>query len=132
MGCIIISAEKSPVTENEAKVLGIDEYLVKPFIIEELESAINHIMETLPKTDKQASQPSQSQKIRISALEKTAIEYMREGRTDSEATQVFEKLAEDPNCDTRWLEALAMIYAVQQEWGKLKSISVRLEQKKNK
>ncbi|MBI3170234.1 MAG: hypothetical protein HYZ22_17255, partial [Chloroflexi bacterium] len=50
--------------------------------------------------------------------------------TDEEATHIFERLAEDPQCDVRWLEALAMIYAVQQEWGKLKAVSVRLEQRK--
>jgi len=130
MGCIIMSGEKSPVTENEAKALGIQHYLSKPFIIEELESAIQNITESLPKINKETLQTSQTQKIRINALEQTAIGYMREGRTDPEATQVYEKLAENPACDVRWLEALAMIYAVQQEWGKLKSISVRLEEKK--
>ncbi|MCC7117151.1 MAG: response regulator [Anaerolineales bacterium] len=127
-GCILISGEKSPVTESAAQALGIRHYLAKPFIIEELEAAIQDLAQKMPA---QASPPTtQSQKIRINALEQTAFAYMREGRTDAEATQVFEKLAENPACETRWLEALAMIYAIQQEWGKLKSISVRLEQKK--
>lgn len=130
-GCILISGEKSPVTESEANAIGIHEYLVKPFIIEELEEAIRHVSESLGETRREMAQSYQGNKSISVSLEQTANEYLKEGRTDEQATLIFEQLAENPQCDVRWLEALAMIYAVQQEWGKLKSISVRLEQKKN-
>lgn len=129
-GCILISGEKSPVTVSAAEAIGIQEYLVKPFIIEELESAIRRVGESLRETRKEIAQSYQVDTSVTSSLEETASEYLKEGRTDEEATQIFERLAEDPECDARWLEALAMIYAVQQEWGKLKAISVRLEQRK--
>jgi hypothetical protein len=32
----------------------------------------------------------------------------------------------------RWLETLAMIYAIRQEWGKLKALAVRLEEETKK
>lgn len=129
-GCILISGEKSPVTASAANALGIHEYLVKPFIIEELESAIRRVGESLRETRKEIAQSYQMDTTHDASLEETAREYLKEGRTDEEATKLFERLAEDPQCDVRWLEALAMIYAVQQEWGKLNAVSVRLEQRK--
>ena len=129
-GCIIISGEKTEAAEEQASAIGVHEFLVKPFIIEELEAAIQHVSENLRETRQRIAQENQVDAKHTSSLDQIADEYLKEGRTDETATQVFEQLAENPDCDTRWLEALAMIYAMQQEWGKLKSISVRLEQKK--
>ena len=43
------------------------------------------------------------------------------------ADEIFERLAEYPQCDTRWLETLAMMYAIRREWSKLKALAERLE-----
>src|SRR6266540_7428916 len=40
IGCIIISAEKDTTTLRTAMSIGVQEYLIKPFTIEELETAI--------------------------------------------------------------------------------------------
>ncbi|MBC7878898.1 MAG: response regulator [Anaerolineales bacterium] len=134
-GCIIISAENDPATVKAATSIGIQEYLVKPFIIEELEAAIKHVSELLLETRKKIAKSNQvktNHPAPTLPLEQLANEYLKEGRTDDQATQVFERLAQNPQCDIRWLETLAMMYAIRREWGKLKSLAARLEQGKNK
>src|SRR5574339_110625 len=39
-GCIIISAEKDTTTLRTAMSIGVQEYLIKPYTVDELESAI--------------------------------------------------------------------------------------------
>ena len=43
IGCIIISAEKDTTTLRTAMSIGVQEYLIKPFTIEELETAIARV-----------------------------------------------------------------------------------------
>jgi YesN/AraC family two-component response regulator len=126
-GCIIISAESNPATVSKAMSIGIQEYLVKPFLIEELETAINHASKQLQETRRRIVQLNQSNTNYVAYLEQLASEYLKEGRTDDEATKIFERLAENPQCNLRWLETLAMMYAIQREWGKLKVLAARLE-----
>jgi len=108
--------------------IGIQEYLVKPFLTEELETAIKHVSEQLKETRQKIVRFNQSNTNYLAYLEQLANEYLKEGRTDDEATQIFERLAENPQCEVRWLETLAMIYAIQREWSKLKTLAARLEQ----
>lgn len=126
-GGIFISGEDTPINVQTAKALGAHEFLVKPFILEELEKAIQTVSERLKEARQKNNQKSASKTI---SLEEIAQKFLEEGRVDSESTQLFEKLAQNPNCKLRWLEALAMIYAVQQEWGKLKSLAERIEKQK--
>jgi len=130
IGGIFISGEKSPVTVQAAQALGAHEFLVKPFILEELEEAIKNVQERINETRKKNAQSNQTNANKTVSLEELAKKYLEEGRTDSESTKVFERLTQNPNCDLRWLETLAMIYAVQQEWGKLKLIAERIEKQK--
>src|SRR5512132_3714473 len=44
-GCIIISAEKDTTTLRIAMSVGVQEYLIKPFTGDELETAIGHVSE---------------------------------------------------------------------------------------
>lgn len=131
-GCIVISAENDPATVNAAMSIGIKEYLVKPFTIEELETAIKRVNEYLLEIRKKVVQPNPAKINSVAELEKLANEYLKEGRTDDQATQVFERLAKNPQCAMRWVETLAMIYAIRRDWGKLKFLAARLEQKPNK
>jgi YesN/AraC family two-component response regulator len=128
-GCIIISAENNPATVKKAMSIGIQEYLVKPFLTEELETAIKHVSEQLKETRQKIVRFNQANTNYLAYLEQLASEYLKEGRTDYEATQIFERLAENPQCEVRWLETLAMIYAIQRQWGKLKTLAARLEHK---
>ena len=131
-GCIIISAESDPVTVMAATSIGIREYLIKPFTTEELESAIKRVTILMWETRQKIAKSHHENLNNIVYLKQLANEYLKEGRTDDDAIQIFERLAADPQCDVRWLESLAMIYAVRWEWSKLKSLAARLEQKKGR
>ena len=61
-------------------------------------------------------------------LKQLANEYSKEKRTDDKAMEVFEQVI-NPNCELRWLQTLAMIYIVRQQWGKLKHLAEQLEQR---
>jgi YesN/AraC family two-component response regulator len=130
--CIIISAEDSPVVKDAAAAIGVQEYLVKPFFVEDMEAAFNRIVERMRKT-RQTRAAAAMQDVNSEAyLEALGHEYLKDGRIDDQATQVFERLAMNPQCALRWLETLAMIYAIRQEWAKLKPLAARLEEETKK
>lgn len=128
-GCIFISGEKDEVTVQKAAAIGANAFLAKPFTIEEIEDAIKNVVENI-RLKRQKMAQSNQVNVKTVSLEELANEYLKEGRTDSQSTQLFERLAQNPKCDIRWLEALAMIYAVQGEWGKLKVLAERIERQK--
>ena len=125
--CVIISAENSPATLDAAASIGIQEYLVKPFFLDDLEAAIKRIAARMKESRLMRAPTKPQNEINDAYLETLGNEYLKEGRTDDQATQVFERLAMNPQCALRWLETLAMIYAIRQEWGKLKALAARLE-----
>jgi lipopolysaccharide biosynthesis regulator YciM len=65
-------------------------------------------------------------------LKKLAEEYSKSRRMDDEAMGVFEQLADNPECEMRWLRTLAMLYILREEWGKLKILAARLEKQTKK
>jgi YesN/AraC family two-component response regulator len=126
-GCIIISAENDSDTLRTAMSVGVHEYLVKPFIIEELEKAIQRVNTRLSESRQKTVRASELQQKTEVYLEQLADEYVKARRTDDQAMQLFEQLAENPECKGQWLKTLALIYAIRQEWGKLKGLAARLE-----
>jgi len=131
-GCIIISAENDPTTLRTAMSIGVHEYLIKPFLIEELETALEHVKARLTENRQKTGRTDELQKKTEAYLEQLADEYTKARRTDDQALQLFEQLAENPQCKLQWLKTLALIYAIRQEWGKLKILSTRLEQQTKK
>lgn len=131
IGCIVISAENDTATLQAAKSIGIQEYLIKPFIIQELETAVEHVSEYIKEARQKFGQSEQINRQSTNYLEQLANEHMKAKRTDDEAVHVFEQLTENPNCSERWLKALTMIYVIRQEWGKLKLTAARLEEQTN-
>ncbi|MCI0553055.1 MAG: response regulator [Anaerolineae bacterium] len=131
-GCIIISAEKDTMTLRTAISLGVQEYLIKPFTIDELEVAIARVNDKVEETRVKLAQVNDLKKKKEDYLKQLATEYSKARRTDEKAMEVFEQLADYPNCEARWLQTLAMIYVVRQEWGRLKILSTKLEQRNKK
>lgn len=131
-GCIIISAEKDSVTFRTAISSGVQEYLVKPFTVEELEGAIGRVRRLVDEQRTKLAQEAQLRKQRETYLLQLAAEYSKSRRTDEKAMEVFEQLAQNPNCELRWLQTLAMIYVVRQEWGRMKLLATKLEQRTKK
>jgi len=128
-GCIIISAEKDPTTFRNAISVGVQEYLVKPFTVDELEEAVGRMRGRVEEQRARILQDTQLRKQREAYLLQLATEYAKTHRTDDQAMQVFEQLAENPNCEGRWLQTLAMIYVVRQKWSKLKVLAEKIEQR---
>jgi YesN/AraC family two-component response regulator len=126
-GCIIISAQTDLQTLNAAITLGVQEYLGKPFSIEELNDAINRVGKLVIKNRPKLEHASHLRKQSENSLEQLANEYAKAKRTDDQALSIFEQLAENQNCELRWLRTLAMLYIIRQEWGKLKALAARLE-----
>jgi YesN/AraC family two-component response regulator len=128
-GCIIISAEKDTSTFRTAISVGVQEYLVKPFTIDELEEAIARMRERVAEQRAKRQQDSQLRKQREAYLLQLATEYAKAHRTDEQAMQVFEQLALNPQCEMRWLQNLAMIYVVRQQWSRLKGLAETIEKR---
>ena len=128
-GCIIISAEKDTSTLRTAMSIGVQEYLIKPFTVEELEVAVVRVHERVEQIQRKLEQDTQVRKQRETFLIQLATEYVKSHRTDDKAMQVFEYLAENPKCEIRWLQNLAMIYIVRQKWGKLKILAEKIEKR---
>jgi pilus assembly protein CpaE len=125
--CIVVSAENDATTLNAAEFLGVQAYLTKPFVLEELETAITHVTARLGELRSQRTQPNY-----IVELERRASESIKARRTDDQTVQVFEHLAENPRCNLYWLKNLVMVYAIRQDWGKLKTLAERLERETKK
>jgi YesN/AraC family two-component response regulator len=132
IGCIIISAEKDTTTLRTAISSGVQEYLIKPFTIEELETAIARVVPRVQETRRKMIQAEQLRRRNEAYLQQLASEYARTRRTDDQAIEVFERLADDPQCEARWLQNLAMIYVVRQMWGRLKILAEKVEQRVKK
>jgi len=128
-GCVIISAEKDTTTLRTAMSIGVQEYLIKPFTVEELEVAVARVHERVIQTRNKIAQDTQVRKQREVYLAQLAAEYAKTRRTDDKAIEVFEQLVENPQCDMRWLQNLAMIYIVRQKWGRLKVLAGKIEQR---
>jgi len=126
-GCIIISAEKDSSTFRSAISVGVQEYLIKPFTGDELEEAIGRVRVRVEQARQKLVQDTQVRKQREAYLVQLAIEYSKSRRTDENAMEVFEQLAENPRCEPRWLQTLAMIYVVRREWGRLKVLAEKLD-----
>jgi YesN/AraC family two-component response regulator len=132
IGCIIISAEKDTTTLRNAMSIGVQEYLIKPFTIEELETAIARVYPHVLEVRRKLVQAEQLRRKNEAYLQQLANEYVKTRRTDNQAIEVFEQLAKNPQCEPRWLQNLAMIYVVRQMWGRLRMLSEMVEQRTKK
>jgi YesN/AraC family two-component response regulator len=131
-GCIILSAEKDAATFRTAIAVGVQEYLIKPFTVDELEEAIARMRVRVDQQRIKLAQDLQMRKQREAYLIQLAGEYAKARRTDEKAMEVFEHLAQNPECEMRWLQTLAMIYVVRNEWGRMKVLAAKLEQRTKK
>lgn len=127
MACIIISAERDTRTLQEAMAVGARGYLTKPFTSDQLVETFQRVADSVRANRGHAVQIEELQQQRDTYLMELANEYVRTRRMDDKALKVFEAVAANPNSDARWLMALAMIYVLRQEWGKLKLLAERLE-----
>jgi YesN/AraC family two-component response regulator len=112
--------------------MGVQEYLIKPFTVDELETGITRVYRRVEETRQKLAQAELLRKRNEAYLAQLANEYAKTRRTDDKAIEVFERLAENPQCEARWLQNLAMIYVVRQMWGKLKILADKVEHRTKK
>jgi len=127
ISCIVMSAERDRVYLQRAISAGARGYLIKPFTSDALVSELQRVIKIVEANRKQVARVDQVRQQRDSYLIELATAYRKTRRTDDKAIAVYEELANDPNCDMRWLTTLAMIYVIRQMWGKLKVLAERLE-----
>ena len=127
LACIIISAERDSNTLRNAMSLGAREYLIKPFTVDELNIAVHRVSKIVKDDRLRNAQADRLRKQREAYLKRLAHEYARSRRTDDQALEVFEHLARSPQCETRWLMNLAMLYVIRKKWGKLRVLAARME-----
>ena len=127
MACIIISAERNNQKMRQAMSIGVREYLIKPFTVDELNITVRQVIRTVMSKRKKAAKVTQVRTQSEVHLKQLAQEYAKLQRSDDQALEVFERLAANPECELRWLKILAMIYVIRQKWGKLKTLAERLE-----
>lgn len=128
LACIIISAERDSQTLRNAMSLGAREYLIKPFTVDELNIAVHRVSKIVKDDRLRNAQADRLRKQREAYLKRLAHEYARSRRTDDQALEVFEHLARNPQCESRWLMNLAMLYVIRKKWGKLRVLAARMEQ----
>lgn len=131
-GCIIITADRDTTPLGMAMSLGAQEFLLKPFSIEELNEAVDRVAVMVEKSRQKLVEAGKIYQKSEGYLKQLANEYAKSKRTDDEALGVFEQLADNPECELHWLRTLAMLYIIRQEWGKLKALSARLEKRAKK
>ena len=127
ISCIVMSAERDRVYLQRAISVGARGYLIKPFTSDALVGELQRVIKIVEANRKQVARVDQVRQQRDSYLIELATTYRKTRRTDDKAIAVYEELANDPDCDKRWLTTLAMIYVIRQMWGKLKVLAERLE-----
>lgn len=128
IGCIITSAERNPNAFREAMSMGIREYLIKPFTVDELEAAVERVYMRMEETIQINFQADQLRKKNEEYLKQLGNEYIKSKRMDDQAIKVFEQLVDSPNCESRWLQTLAIIYVLRMKWDRLKLLIQKIEQ----
>ncbi|MBI5351882.1 MAG: response regulator [Chloroflexi bacterium] len=119
-GCIITSAERDPNAFREAMSMGVREYLIKPFTIDELEAAVERVAKQMEESIQMNAEAERLRKNNEDYLKQLGNEYIKTKRTDDQAVEVFEQLVNFPNCEQRWIQTLAIIYVLRQKWDRLK------------
>ncbi len=120
IGCIIISAERNPNAFREAMSIGIREYLIKPFTVDELEAAVERVHKRMAESIQVNAQTDQLRQKNEEYLKQLGNEYIKSKRTDDQAIAVFEQLVDSPNCEQRWIQTLSIIYVLRMKWDRLK------------
>lgn len=126
IACIFVSAERDKQSLRDAMSVGAREYITKPFTIHDLNNAVDKVGKIVRERKKVAADAERMQRQHKTYLKSLAREYKKSRRTDDQAVEVFEQLAEDTDCKMHWLRTLAMIYVIRKEWEKLETLANRL------
>jgi YesN/AraC family two-component response regulator len=127
--CVIMSAERDSETLRAAMTSGARGYLIKPFTTDQLIEVMDRVIKLIWRDRKRLVQTAELRQQRDDFLKELAREYVKNRRTDDRARDVLEQLAANPECESRWLVSLATVYLIRREWGRLKELAGRMEQR---
>lgn len=128
--CIIVSAEQDAVTIKQAVDAGVAAFLIRPFTGEQVLAIIERSRKVMLAARAKAGASHLVQPERLELLEQTAGALVKARRTDKAAVSILEALAAMPDCPSRWLTHLAIVYALRGDWRKLRRLSAYLEQRR--
>jgi YesN/AraC family two-component response regulator len=125
--CMICSSEKDSETLRTAMALGVREYLIKPFTIDELVDAVHRVAAQAIER-KHTADASRTAEVE---LEKKLIQltqaYLKMGRMDDEAAKVYVEWLTRPVVDPNLMVRLAEVFFARRDWHNLKLVCERME-----
>ncbi len=131
--CMAMSYDGDRENLRQAMAAGAREYLIKPFNTDELLNAVrrvaaSHTSEPASKLSPPAApaDPAAAQQ-REQEFIQTAVAYLREGRTDPDASRAYADLVKLRNLDAPTLIRLSEIFLARRDWTTLRLICERLE-----
>jgi DNA-binding NarL/FixJ family response regulator len=129
--CMAMSYDSEHEALRQAMAAGAREYLVKPFEPDELVHALRRLVPrraTSPLAPGRAADAAETAaRQRQAEAIRTAVEYLRTGRADPEATRVYDELVRLPGLDASTLTRLAEIFLARRDWRTLRLLAERLE-----
>ncbi len=127
--CIAMSYDGERHMLRQAMAAGAREYLIKPFSGDELVSAVRRVAGRPldPPARVGRSTTPLGDRARQQDLVTKAIGYLRAGRSDGEAAEVYAELVRLPNLDMNTLTRLAEIFLGRRDWATLRLLAERLE-----
>ena len=125
--CMVVSSEKDSETLRTAMALGVREYLIKPFTIDELVGAVHRVAAQAVER-KHSAEASHTAEVE---LEKKLIQltqaYLKMGRMDDEAAKVYAEWLTRPVVDPNLMVRLAEVFFARRDWHNLKLVCERME-----
>jgi DNA-binding NarL/FixJ family response regulator len=126
--CMAMSYDGDRENLRQAMAAGAREYLIKPFNTDELLNAVRRVAAHASEPPVKPSTPADpAAQQREQEFIQTAVAYLREGRTDPDAAQVYADLVKLRNIDTPPLIRLSEIFLARRDWTTLRLICERLE-----
>ncbi len=124
--CMAMSYDGERDILRQAMAAGAREYLIKPFNTDEFVNAVRRVAARTGPLGERARNP-QTPPVREQELIKLAVAYLRDDRSDSEATRVYSELVQLPHLDAATLMRLAGVFLGRHDWHVLRLICERLE-----
>src|SRR5262245_56329882 len=127
--CMAMSYDGEREILRQAMAAGAREYLIKPFNTDEFLNAVRRVASrnAEPPTKTGGLRDPEAVRQREQELIRSAVNYLRAGRTDNDAAKVYAELVKLRTLETNTLIRLAEIFLARRDWGTLRLICERLE-----
>jgi DNA-binding NarL/FixJ family response regulator len=125
--CVVMSSEGERDMLRKAMSAGVREYLIKPFTPEEFVGAVRRAAAQSVETQHKAEAARTAEVERDRYLNQLVMSYLKTGRMDDQAAQVYAEYIQRPNVDPSVMARLAEIFCARRDWRPLRLICERME-----